>query len=76
MSAEPDHHAAALVAIRAQHLAHRKLTAASGTADGLRLALNVAAMLIVFIAFVAMFDGILGLIVFVLLPALLLALFL
>jgi CNT family concentrative nucleoside transporter len=34
--------------------------AASGTGDGLRLALNVAAMLIVFIAFVAMFDAILG----------------
>jgi CNT family concentrative nucleoside transporter len=32
----------------------------SGTSDGLRLALNVAAMLIVFIAFVAMFDGLLG----------------
>ena len=32
----------------------------SGTTDGLRLALNVAAMLIVFIAFVAMFDAILG----------------
>src|SRR5262249_14814163 len=36
--------------------------AAAGTGDGLRLALNVPAMLIVFIAFVAMFDGILGLI--------------
>jgi len=36
--------------------------AAAGTGDGLRLALNVAAMLIVFTAFVAMFDGILGLI--------------
>jgi concentrative nucleoside transporter, CNT family len=36
--------------------------AAAGTGDGLRLALNVGAMLIVFIAFVAMFDGILGLI--------------
>jgi concentrative nucleoside transporter, CNT family len=36
--------------------------AAAGTGDGLRLALNVAAMLIVFIAFIAMFDGILGLI--------------
>jgi CNT family concentrative nucleoside transporter len=35
---------------------------ASGTGDGLRLALNVAAMLIVFIAFVAMFDALLGLI--------------
>jgi len=35
---------------------------AAGTSDGLRLALNVAAMLIVFIAFVAMFDGLLGLI--------------
>jgi concentrative nucleoside transporter, CNT family len=34
--------------------------AASGTTDGLRLALNVAAMLIVFIAFVAMFDALLG----------------
>jgi CNT family concentrative nucleoside transporter len=33
--------------------------AASGTGDGLRLALNVAAMLIVFIAFVAMFDALL-----------------
>jgi CNT family concentrative nucleoside transporter len=37
--------------------------AASGTGDGLRLALNVAAMLIVFIAFVAMFDAVLGLFV-------------
>jgi CNT family concentrative nucleoside transporter len=36
--------------------------AAAGTSDGLRLALNVAAMLIVFIAFIAMFDGILALI--------------
>lgn len=34
--------------------------AASGTGDGLRLAMNVAAMLIVFIAFVAMFDALLG----------------
>ena len=34
----------------------------SGTSDGLRLALNVAAMLIVFIAFIAMFDGILSII--------------
>ena len=33
--------------------------AAAGTGDGLRLALNVAAMLIVFIAFVAMFNGLL-----------------
>jgi CNT family concentrative nucleoside transporter len=33
---------------------------ASGTTDGLRLALNVGAMLIVFIAFVAMFDALLG----------------
>lgn len=33
--------------------------AAAGTSDGLRLALNVAAMLIVFIAFVAMFNGML-----------------
>ena len=34
--------------------------AASGTTDGLQLALNVGAMLIVFIAFVAMFDAILA----------------
>jgi CNT family concentrative nucleoside transporter len=34
--------------------------AASGTTDGLHLALNVAAMLIVFIAFVALFNVILG----------------
>src|SRR5262249_57864114 len=34
--------------------------AASGTTVGLQLALNVAAMLIVFIAFVAMFDALLG----------------
>ena len=33
---------------------------AAGTTDGLKLALNVAAMLIVFIAFVAMFDALLG----------------
>lgn len=36
--------------------------AATGTADGLKLAFNVAAMLIVFIAFVAMFDALLGLV--------------
>lgn len=36
--------------------------AAAGTTDGLKLALNVAAMLIVFIAFVAMFDGLIGLV--------------
>lgn len=34
--------------------------AAAGTTDGLKLALNVAAMLIVFIAFVAMCDALLG----------------
>jgi CNT family concentrative nucleoside transporter len=36
--------------------------AAAGTTDGLRLALNVAAMLIVFIAFIAMFNALLGLV--------------
>lgn len=35
----------------------------AGTTDGLKLALNVAAMLIVFTAFVTMFDYVLGLIV-------------
>jgi CNT family concentrative nucleoside transporter len=34
--------------------------ATTGTTDGLKLALNVAAMLIVFTAFVAMFDALLG----------------
>jgi CNT family concentrative nucleoside transporter len=34
--------------------------AASGATDGMRLVLNVAAMLIVFIAFVAMFDALLA----------------
>jgi CNT family concentrative nucleoside transporter len=34
--------------------------AAAGTTDGLRLALNVAAMLIVFIAFIAMFNALLA----------------
>ena len=34
--------------------------AAAGAADGLRLALNVAAMLIAFIAFVALFNALLG----------------
>ncbi len=36
--------------------------ATAGTTVGLQLALNVAAMLIVFTAFVAMFDGLLGII--------------
>jgi CNT family concentrative nucleoside transporter len=36
--------------------------AAAGTTLGLKLALNVAAMLIVFIAFVAMFDALIGLV--------------
>jgi CNT family concentrative nucleoside transporter len=49
------------------HMAKEKSTyvnaidaATTGTTDGLRLALNVAAMLIVFIAFVAMFDALLA----------------
>ena len=32
----------------------------AGAADGLRLALNVAAMLIAFLAFIALFNGVLG----------------
>lgn len=36
--------------------------AAAGAADGLKLALNVAAMLIAFLALLAMFNGILGLV--------------
>jgi CNT family concentrative nucleoside transporter len=35
--------------------------AASGASDGLKLALNVAAMLIAFLAFIALFDFVLGL---------------
>jgi CNT family concentrative nucleoside transporter len=34
--------------------------AAAGASDGLRLALNVAAMLIAFLAFIALFNGLLG----------------
>ena len=33
---------------------------ANGTTEGLRLAVNVGAMLLVFVAFIAMFNGILG----------------
>lgn len=33
---------------------------ANGTTEGLRLAINVGAMLLVFVAFIAMFNGILG----------------
>lgn len=36
--------------------------AASGASDGLRLALNVAAMLIAFLAFIALFDFLLGMV--------------
>jgi CNT family concentrative nucleoside transporter len=36
--------------------------AAGGAADGLRLALNVAAMLIAFLAFIALLNGLLGLV--------------
>jgi concentrative nucleoside transporter, CNT family len=36
--------------------------AAAGASDGLKLALNVAAMLIAFLAFIAMFDYLLGLV--------------
>jgi CNT family concentrative nucleoside transporter len=34
--------------------------AAAGASDGMRLALNIAAMLIAFLAFIAMFDSLLG----------------
>ena len=34
--------------------------AAAGASDGLMLALNVAAMLIAFLAFIALFDYLLG----------------
>jgi CNT family concentrative nucleoside transporter len=34
--------------------------AAGGAADGMRLALNIAAMLIAFLAFIALFDAVLG----------------
>jgi CNT family concentrative nucleoside transporter len=36
--------------------------AAAGASDGMRLAINIAAMLIAFIAFIALFDALLGLI--------------
>ena len=36
------------------------LAAASGTADGLRLAVNIGAMLIAFVALIALFNGLVG----------------
>ncbi|MDP3354203.1 MAG: nucleoside transporter C-terminal domain-containing protein, partial [Flavobacteriaceae bacterium] len=48
------------------HISHDKIGAnildaiANGTTEGLKLAVNVAAMLLVFIAFIAMINGILG----------------
>jgi CNT family concentrative nucleoside transporter len=41
---------------------HRNVidAAAAGASDGMRLALNIAAMLIAFIAFIALFDAVLG----------------
>tara|TARA_Y100000588_G_C14176802_1_gene891751 strand:+ start:76 stop:573 length:498 start_codon:yes stop_codon:yes gene_type:complete len=37
--------------------------AASGASDGMRVAINVAAMLIAFLAFIAMFDFLIGLVI-------------
>ncbi|MFN4260475.1 MAG: NupC/NupG family nucleoside CNT transporter [Gemmataceae bacterium] len=56
---EPDTRGAVKVATEKTHV-NVIDAAASGAADGLKLALNVAAMLIAFLAFVAMFDYLLG----------------
>jgi concentrative nucleoside transporter, CNT family len=50
-----------LVMERSQHK-NVILAAASGTTDGLRLAANIGAMLIAFVALIAMFNGLVGLI--------------
>jgi CNT family concentrative nucleoside transporter len=48
-----------LVMERSQH-GNVILAAASGTSDGLRLAVNIGAMLIAFVALIALFNGIIG----------------
>jgi len=48
-----------LVMERSQH-GNVILAAASGTTDGLRLAANIGAMLIAFVALIALFNGIIG----------------
>ena len=49
----------ALVMERSEHK-NLILAAASGTSDGLRLAANIGAMLIAFVALIALFNGIVG----------------
>ncbi len=48
-----------LVMERSQH-GNVILAAASGTSDGLRLAVNIGAMLIAFVALIALFNGLVG----------------
>lgn len=48
-----------LVMERSQH-GNVILAAASGTSDGLRLAVNIGAMLIAFVALIALFNGLIG----------------
>jgi len=48
-----------LVMERSQH-ANVILAAASGTSDGLRLSVNIGAMLIAFVALIALFNGLIG----------------
>ena len=48
-----------LVMERSQH-ANVILAAASGTSDGLRLSVNIGAMLIAFVALIALFNGLVG----------------
>ncbi|MCH7981518.1 MAG: NupC/NupG family nucleoside CNT transporter [Proteobacteria bacterium] len=49
----------ALTMERSQH-GNLILAAASGTADGLRLAVNIGAMLVAFVALIALFNGLVG----------------
>ncbi len=48
-----------LVMERSQH-GNLILAAASGTSDGLRLAVNIGAMLVAFVALIALFNGLVG----------------
>jgi CNT family concentrative nucleoside transporter len=59
-SQRPETSGTAAIIVEQRH-ANAIDAAASGASDGLKLALNVAAMLIAFLAFIALFDFVLGL---------------
>jgi CNT family concentrative nucleoside transporter len=56
---QPETHGEAIINVEKLHV-NAVDAAAGGASDGLQLALNVAAMLIAFLAFIALFDFVLG----------------